>query len=291
MIKEGIHRDITIYDYHADRDYLSASIIKEATKSLKHMHWYMSNTQERESHFDFGNAFEIALMDLMNGTKEFDSSVYIFDESKRPDQKHGMSAKTNKSWKDELYKSTGYIINKHGDQSIDSIEYMLESCWKDAVIQGLIKNTDYQNSLFWVDKKTGLRLKSRPDVGNKTKKVLVDIKTTTDASPAGFTKDICKYGYDLQALMQIRGAVETGLFDEVNNFYWLAVEKCPPYNAQLYCFPKHEWEFTDLVLDYTLNNIKSAKESNKWVGYGQRASNPYGILDFNRPLWHRSEFL
>ncbi len=293
MIAEGVHQNITILDYHADKDYLSASVIKEANKSLKHMKWYLDNHEqsERKSHFDFGNAFEIALMDLMNGTKEFESSVNVFDDSLRPFPDKDFKTKENKAWKDKFFEYNGYIINKKGKESYDTIGNMLASCWEDSTIQGLLKNTNYQSSCFWVDKKTGIRLKSRPDVCNVNKTVLIDIKTTVDASPEGFARDVANYGYDLQAMMQINGVIETGMFSEVKNYYWLAVEKEAPYNAQLYNFDTSEWDSTQMILDYLLGLIKKAKETNKWVGYSQRASNQYGILDINLPLWHKNKYL
>lgn len=293
MIKEGVHRDISILDYHADKDYLSASVIKEANKSLKHMKWYLDNksTSERKSHFDFGNAFEIALMDLMNGTKEFDSSVHIFDESKRPQLDKTFSSKENKEWKESFFSKNGYIINQSGKESVDTISEMLKACWSDEIIQGLLKNTDYQASCFWTDAKTGIKLKTRPDVCNINKTVLIDIKTTTDASPEGFARDVANFGYDLQALLQINGVLATGMFNEVKNYYWLAVEKEAPFNAQLYNFDSSEWDSVQMVLDYLLGLIKIARESNKWVGYSQRASNQYGIIDINIPLWHKNKYL
>lgn len=291
MITEGIHRDISIIDYHADKDYLSASAIKEADRSLKHMRWYLDNKKERKSHFDFGNAFEIALMDLMNGTKEFESSVHLYDESLRPDQKHGMTAKKNVDWKKQYYEQTGYIINKTGEESQDTIAHMLQSCWEDEIIQGLLKNTDYQASCFWTDEKTGIKLKTRPDVCNINKTVIIDVKTTKDASPESFAKDVANYGYDMQAIIQINGVLATKMFKEVGAYYWLAVEKTPPYCAQLYRFNKSDWDHTQLIFEYLLGLIKRAREQNKWVGYGQRASNEYGILDINLPLWHKNKYL
>jgi len=293
MIKEGVHRDISIIDYHADREYLSASVIKEANKSLKHMKWYCDNKnkEDRKSHFDFGNAFEIALMDLMNGTKEFDSSVHIFDESKRPQKDKTFSAKENKEWKDSFMNIDGYVINQNGKESVDTIKEMLKACWEDEIIQRLLKNTDYQTSCFWTDTKSGIKLKTRPDICNINKTVLIDIKTTTDASPEGFAKDVAKYSYDLQAMIQINGVLATGLFPEVKNYYWLAVEKEAPYNAQLYNFNNSEWDSVQMILDYLLGIIKRAKEQDKWTGYSQRASNEYGILDINIPLWHKNKYL
>jgi hypothetical protein len=233
MIPEGIHKHITIVDYHADTEYLSASVLKEANKSLKHMRWHLDNKKERKSHFDFGNAFEIALMDLMNDTKEFESSVHIFDEINRPDQKHGMTANKNVAWKKSFFEKEGYIINNTGDESRETIGHMLKSCWEDSTIQKLLRNTDYQSSCFWTDPKTGLKLKTRPDVCNVNKTVIIDVKTTQDASPEAFARDVAKYSYDMQAVMQINGVLETGMFKEVGAYYWLAVEKTPPYCAQI----------------------------------------------------------
>lgn len=293
MITEGVHRDISILDYHADTNYFSASVIKEANKSLKHMKWYLDNRKnnERKSHFDFGNAFEIALMDLMNDSKEFEQSVHIFDESKKPVQDKTFAAKENKEWKDEFFKREGYIINKEGKESYDTLAQMLKSCWEDSTIQGLLKNTDYQASCFWIDKKSGVRLKSRPDICNINKTVILDIKTTTDASPEGFARDVANFGYDIQAIMQINGVIETGLFPEVKHYYWLAVEKEAPYNAQLYNFNREDWEHSQMILDYLLGMIKKSMNSNKWVGYGQRTNDPYGILDVNLPLWYKNKYL
>lgn len=291
MITEGVHKNISIIDYHSDKDYMSASQIKEANKSLKHLKWYMDHKQERKSHFDFGNAFEIALMDLMNGTKEFESSVHLFDENDRPDKDHKITAGKNQEWKKRYFEQKGYIINKVGDESEESIKHMLESCWSDKVIQGLLINTDYQTSCFWTDKKTGLKLKSRPDVCNVNKTVILDVKTTKNASPESFARDVANYSYDIQAMMQINGVIETGMFPEVKAYYWLAVEKEPPYNAQLYRFHSDQWDYTQMILDYLLGIIKMAKEQGLWTGYGQRASNEHGILEMELPMWYKNKYL
>lgn len=284
----GIHQNVDISAYHSDREYISTSSIKEARKSLKHFHWYLNHKSERKSHFDFGNAFELALMDLINETKEFDKHVLVFDETKRPEPDKTFASTLNKSWKESFFQSDFYVINNTGDESIETMSQMLESCMKDETIQKLLKNTDYQTSIFWEDKKTGIKLKTRPDICKITKNVIVDVKTAKDASPRGFARDAANFDYPLQAAVQKRGCIESGLFERIDYYYWLVVEKLPPYNAQIYSFKRDEWDFVDNILDYTLGLIKQAREEDKFIGYTQQSDNKYGILDLDLPLYYRA---
>lgn len=283
----GVFDDINISDYHAAKEYISSSSIKEAMKSLKHFKYYQDNkSSERKSHFDFGNAFEIALMDLMNNTNEFESEVLVFNEDDRPDKKKTFGAKLNSEWKTKILNTHKYIINKDGNESVKTMESMLESCWQDETIQGLLRNTDYQKSLFWTDKETGIKLKTRPDVCKVNKCVVIDIKTCKDASPEGFGKDAANLNYPIQAAIQMRGCIETGLMPVINKYYWIAVEKTAPYNAQIYEFEMGEWDWAFMRLDYILKLIQMAQKDNKWVGYSQQSDNKWGILPIKLPLWY-----
>ena len=164
QFENGIFNNININDYHGDTEYLSSSSIKEANKSLKHFEWYFKKDKERKTHFDFGNAFEIALMDLFNETKEFDLTVNVFDESLRPETDKTFASKENSQWKKDFFETGNYVINQKGKESFETIELMLESCFQDSTIQRLMKETDYQKSIFWTDPQTKLKLKTRPDV-------------------------------------------------------------------------------------------------------------------------------
>ena len=283
----GIHKDIPIDDYHADREYISASGVKEAIKSLRHFQYARTAPKERKSHFDFGNIFEIALLDYVNGTTEFNEKVVVFNEEDRPEKDKGITSKINQEWKKSILNGDKYVIEEKGKESMETLIEMLQSCARDFVIQKLLRNTEYQNSLFWVCPESGLKLKARPDISKKHKNVIVDIKTTLDASPKGFAKQVANLDYPTQAMIQINGAVQTGLMKEVDVYYWLAVEKVPPYNAQIYEFAKEDWQFVDHRLTYHLKILKQAIDENKFVGYGQQADNSFGILTLELPMFYR----
>lgn len=294
-MNDGIYDNVSIEDYHANQTHLSATTLKYARESLKHFDWYRSGKLPREekSAFSFGNAFELALL----APDEYLQKVAVMPEAEwfeevkasMPDVKTVRNTTIYKdrhtAWRNEI--AGKYVIAENGAESFETIEEMLSSCYQDKVIQGLIKNTEYQLSLFWTDPDTGIKLKTRPDICKRKKNVIVNLKTTIDGSPEGFSKDIKKWDYPLQACIEISGCLRTGLMDKVDNYFWLVVEKVPPFNATIY-----EFQDTDIaaVMDsfhYLLSRIRKAQDQRLFPGYTDGADNEYGILQAKIPLWYK----
>lgn len=295
MIDLGINRTISIEDYHSDRYFLSSSSIKEAKKSLKHFEYYLKNKeQSRKSHFDFGNAFELALMDCVNKRtsvelSDFGKYVSILDESQKPKPEKDYRTKENAIWKEEFFleNQSKYIINKTGNESFETIERMIEACSSQAYIRSLLEGSEYQTSCFWKDSQSFIKLKTRPDCVNVGKKIIIDIKTTKDGSPEDFSKDCANYNYPLQAIIQIQGILASGLLDNVEHYYWLAVEKSEPFNAQLYEFQKSDWDMLSIQLEFILSKIKRATALKKYEGYFERSDSNTGVLGLELPMWYK----
>lgn len=291
----GIYTGISIQDYHANKTHISSTSIKMVKKSLSLWKWAQTHPQETKLHFDFGNAFEVALLDWKN----FNNTVAILETenwiAKANDGRKKLYSKPKQSkvYKAEEEKfikenSDKYIIPDVGEQSFETLSYMLEACKRDAVIQKLISNTEYQVSLFWTDQETGINLKTRPDICKRKKNVIVNLKTTNDGSPAEFSRDLAKYDYPLQAAIEIRGCIESGLMPQVDNYFWLVVEKQPPFNATLYEFDKSDQLSSFDELDFLLRKVVRAREEGLYPGYGDRADNQYGILTAQIPLWYKT---
>lgn len=280
---EKIIKDLSIEAYHYEKpytDYLSASSLKQALRSLKAFKYYQDTNkqQERKIHFDFGNAFELAMLD----TQEFMNKVTIFDASARPVPTMTFAGKENKEWKKAIEaaatENNQYIINKDGDHSLTAIQNMLLSCNSDETIKALLSKVEYQYSFFWEDLETGLKLKTRPDVSIINKNNLIDIKTTEDVSPKAVSKAISNFNYPTQACMQIDGVQQTGYIDEVDNYFWLFVEKKAPYDAVLYEFSKEDRAVKMAEYKRTLKRVSSAIDSGDYPGYKEESNNKYGIL-------------
>jgi len=292
-MQDGVYTDISIEDYHANKTHISSTVIKNAKDSLKHYDWYRRGLlpQSTGSHFAFGNAFELALL----STPEYLEKVAVKPEGDwiaecmkiKEYSNVRNTAKYKELAEDFDMKNRGkYFINETGPESFETIEEMLSSCYQDKAIQGLIANTEYQLSLFWTDPETGVRLKTRPDICKRKKNVIVNVKTTLDGSPEAFTKDINKYDYALQACIESRGCIASGIMDKVDNYFWLVVEKVPPFNATIYEFAQTDIGACMDGLDFLLSKISKAEKQNLWPGYSERSDNKFGILTAKIPLWY-----
>ena len=86
---------------------------------------------------------------------------------------------------------------------------------------------------FWTDEMTGEECKCRVDVLNTEYRqpIIVDAKTTADASTESFIRSAINYGYDFQAAMYSEG-VEKNI-GKKPLFVFIAVEKDPPFSVNI----------------------------------------------------------
>ena len=115
-------------------------------------------------------------------------------------------------------------------------------------------------SIFNTDPDTGLALKARPDLFIPDTGLLLDVKTTRDASPkdGGFEKQFFNLGYHIQAafykyVLELEGY-------PIEEFSFLAVEKESPYAVQIHHLHKEVLEFGLLQVKDTLEQIKDVED-------------------------------
>jgi hypothetical protein len=96
------------------------------------------------------------------------------------------------------------------------------------VQQGLLAGA-VETSLFWIDKKTGVWLKARPDVIPRSSGLFVDLKTHKTQDPM---KAIFENGYHAQAALIAEGAIEVlGVERSQIDFIDLFVQTVPPFRV------------------------------------------------------------
>lgn len=294
-MKDGIYIDMNINEYHGNSTHVSSTNFRKARRSLKEFKYHQdAKIKETKSFFDFGNAFELALLE----PKSFDKEVAIYQTESwieqalqyKPDLKSPRSCKLYQDAK-SIFESENegkYLINDTGNESFETIEEMLSSCYQDSTIKKLIENIEYQTSIFWTDETTGLKLKTRPDVAKLNKCIVVDVKTALDGSPEGFSKSLANNDYPFQACMQIDGVQQSGYMPNVDKYFWLVVEKTAPYNATIYEFAEDDIKYSMDEYNYIKERIRDAQLNNRYPGYSQRADNKFGVLTANIPLWYKT---
>jgi hypothetical protein len=137
-------------------------------------------------------------------------------------------------------------------------------------------------SVFWEDSRTGLKCKARPDFVTESG-VLVDLKTTQDASPSGFARACAKFRYHVQAAWYSNGwQIASG--ETPKAFVFIAVEKTPPYGIGVYVLApealEQGWRVAHQNLETILDWLTLYDETHlEDSGYSE------DIQEINLPQW------
>ena len=120
-----------------------------------------------------------------------------------------------------------------------------------------------EQSYQWKDSQTGEICKSRPDFHTDDGTLIVDLKTTSDASELGFQKSVHNFRYHVQAGFYLRS------IKEAEQFVFIAVESKPPYLVAVYNASTDMINAGNRVADKNLATLAQCRKSGKWTGYSE----------------------
>jgi hypothetical protein len=246
---------------------ISSTALKEAKKSIRDLIWYYNKPKDKKTHFDFGNAIELYIIDQESFKKE----VSILDESKRPFPDNNYTNRANKVWKDNFYEENEdkYIINATGADSFETILEIKAMLDKHPAIDMLFdKDNNYQKPFEWICPVSGFKRYARTDLFNKQKNRIIDIKTDSDGD---FTKALRNFDYFLQAWDQVQGALLSGEMDQVDEYFWFVISKKAPYFIDFYQFDLTAAFPVETSYAFVLDRLKRElnEDSNAMVWHDQ----------------------
>lgn len=135
-----------------------------------------------------------------------------------------------------------------------------------------------ESTVLFNDPETGAPCKCRPDRISQHD-IVVDLKSTEDASPEGFGRSAFNYRYHVQAPFYIDGInVECG-YNKVTDFVFVAVEKKPPYAVACYFVPKEVFELGRVEYLHNLETYMECLRTGEWPAYSPK------IIDLRLPGW------
>lgn len=133
---------------------------------------------------------------------------------------------------------------------------------------------------MWTDEATGLQCKCRPDWLLDDGSLIVDLKTTEDASPAGFRKSIANFRYHVQAAWYLDG-LERATGKRPEQFLFVAVEKKPPHAVAVYAADVEMVAAGAAAAARDLEVLATCKQANAWPAYSDQ------IESISLPPWMR----
>lgn len=123
-----------------------------------------------------------------------------------------------------------------------------------------------ESVILWSEDDTHFRI--RKDWLSADRRVVIDYKTTEDASPEAFCRTIPNLGYHLQGALYSRGVYAlTGVLPK---FVFLAQETEAPYACALYgCDPVLS-AVAEAQLQHAIETWETCMSTGKWPAYGSR---------------------
>jgi len=133
---------------------------------------------------------------------------------------------------------------------------------------------------MWTDAATGLQCKCRPDWLTDDGLLIVDPKTTENASPREFARSIAEWRYHVQAAWYLDGLEQTtGIRPE--QFIFICVEKKAPFACAVYAADAEMIAAGAQTAARDLEVLATCKAADAWPGYNNQ------IEPISLPAWMR----
>ena len=249
-------------EYHGRKTHLSSTNVRTHKKNKKQFKYSLTHELIKQTK---AMADGTAVHAFFLERDKFDTDFVIKPADMR------LNTKVGKEW--ALEHQNKIII----DSELGNNLYEMEKSFMDSPAR-LIYDKQGQSELsyFWDD--LGLvKGKCRPDWISNDGNIVVDIKTTTDASPKGFQKSIANWGYHLQLGWYIRGLQKLGL--PAKEFIFIAIEKTPPFSVGVYRANKEMITYANDEINNLVYDIDESLKSDDFPDYTPE------IMDLGLPNW------
>lgn len=262
-MEPGVYPELQNEDYHAAPG-LSKSGMDLLLKSPAHYRAAKDTDHEPTPAMLMGSAVHTAVLEPDLFEKKYVPSPDINRRTKAGKEEFAAFQEANQG--KEILKPEDYelIIN------------MRDSIFAHTLASKLLTDGKAELSYFWEDDQTGALLKCRPDY-LRSDGVVIDLKTTLDASPESFAKSAANFHYHLQAAHYLEGVSALG--DHATHFVFVCVEKKPPYAVACYTLDSEAVGFGQLLAREAISRYTKCREADQWPGYSPK------IESLSLPPW------
>lgn len=250
-------------DYHA-HPAISKSGLDKIAKSPAHYKAAREAEHEGGDALVFGSAFHDYI--LLPDTFQTAYTVLPPDFNGRTKEGKAML---------ESIRQSGQTVLKA--EWLTDIEGMAAAIAAHPKASALLQGGKAEQSIFWTDEDSGIDCRCRPDYLHPGG-IIVDLKSTTDASPEEFTRSVAKYRYHVQDAFYSEGYYQaTGQWPR--GFVFIAVEKTAPYAVACYSLDDDAKAYGHELFRRDLETLLEAEKSQKWTAYSQE------IETLSLPAW------
>lgn len=232
---------------------ISASKIKRALRSLEHM----DTETEATAAMQLGTALHMAMLE----PDRFAAEYVVAELDRRTKAGKEAAAEHEAAGRTVLSQSTGDAINAMR-------ESLLRAPASREFFDGSAKLST-EVSVFWRDEdvhpETAVDCKLRADAIVKGAGIILDLKTTQDASRDGFARSVANMHYHVQAAHYLSPTAYSDRYPK--RFLFVAVETSAPWSVGIYELDAGAMEVGFELRERGIRRIIDADAREQWRGY------------------------
>ncbi len=269
-------KDLDNATYHSG-DQLSASGLKLLMQSPLH-YWNRNINPDREESKPTASMAKgtVTHTEILE-PGDFDNRYIVVPEGLDKRTKEGKEAY-------RIIEESGKLPLSHNDYQ--DVKAMGDAALKNEIIKLLfMAEHSVEDSIFF--ERDGVKCRIRPDFYiapcfDYPNGLIMDVKTTQDASERGFNRSIDTYNYDLQCEFYSYGFMQYFETHEKPKFLFFAIESSAPYANAMYELPDDVYQYATVQNEKLIALYKECKETDTWKGYSSE------IVVLNAPQWKQS---
>ncbi len=269
IYENGVYK-ISNEKYHASEG-ISRSMLMNFKRSPYHFwHEHLSGLTIREEATPAMNLGSAVHTLVLEGGL-FNHEFFVCSQKTRP-------ARGTSSHEKMIEEANGRIILTPSER--DLAINMAHVVLTDTNCNKLLADCNIEESIYFTHKSTGLQCKARPDAWLNG--LVIDLKTTADASMRTFQNSAMHFGYFLQAAFAYRALESIGITME--QFVCIPVEKSAPFCVGVYMIDNDALEYGLNQFDILMEGLARCLEEDNFPGYGVKSLSLPGWAKYDDSL-------
>lgn len=227
----------------------SQTVLKEiALRSPAHAHELMAGERDPTPNMVDGSAVHCGVLEPELFTKRY----------------HWSNARANtKAWREEQEENPERCLLTA--ERYHRVSGMINAVLEHPVARSLLDKGDPELSFFW--KHYDIKCKGRADYVRRDG-VVSELKSTTDASPRGFSRTVANFGYHLQSAFYTDGLRACDM--PVRAFVFIAVESKPPHAVGVYTLDDKALHIGRAMYEKAISKYSLCVHLGRWPGYSEQ---------------------
>lgn len=269
----AVLQEFTAAQYHADcapEPSLSVSIAKVLLRESPLKAWFShprlnpNYEEDEDAKFDLGTAAHAALL-------ENDASkIAVIDPKDYPSKTNtipdGWTNNAIRAARDAARAAGKTPLLKHHYDDVTAMVSVAQDFIAHSEISALWANAESERTVVWREGVVWMR--SRLDRITTDFRVVLDYKSTTDAAPEVFSRQIVRMGYHIQDSFYRRAARSLGATNP--RFVFLAQAATPPYECSLHACDPALQEIADAEVERAIGIWTECITKDNWPSHGGR---------------------